>query len=95
VWIHPRLWLPATLLIITAPLTISVFLFQAAQTGIPEQSRQLPHQAQGRLTMINKIIDFSVEHKFAALAVIAPACIGGEGYVAPRCHARQVIIFLH
>ena len=52
--------------------------------------------------MINKIIDFSVEHKLAVLAIIAVACIGGWWAMValpldatPDLSDTQVIIYSH
>src|SRR5246127_4605815 len=52
--------------------------------------------------MINKIIDFSVKHKLAVLAIIAVACIGGWWAVVtlpldatPDLSDTQVIIYSH
>src|SRR5246500_2885691 len=52
--------------------------------------------------MINKIIDFSVQHKLAILILVAVACIGGWGAMAampvdaiPDATETQVIILSH
>ena len=52
--------------------------------------------------MIHKIIDFSVQHKFAVLTVIAVACIGGWWAMVtlpldatPDLSDTQVIIYSH
>jgi len=52
--------------------------------------------------MINKIIDFSVQHKLAVLAIIAVACIGGWWAMValpldatPDLSDTQVIIYSH
>jgi copper/silver efflux system protein len=54
------------------------------------------------MTMINRIIDFSVEHKLAVLTMIAVACIGGWWAMVslpldatPDLNDTQVIIFSH
>ena len=59
-------------------------------------------QASGRLTMINRIIDFSVQHKLAVLASIAVACIAGWWAMVtlpldatPDLSDTQVIIYSH